>query len=186
MKYTEKKIREKLFTKKEIKRVIDEEYKIFENINKNYSSIEEFNKAGKEHNKKIIKDGERYKLIIDGDGFVTFDTKEDAEKFLEREKTMIISTANAIISGTDDDYITARMSLLFDNLKKASDEDKQEFIRLAEINNRVTKREEAICVGNYLYFNMGENYVAMNIHNLSSKTVKEVDYSDFVITKDIK
>lgn len=175
-----------VFTEEEIKHIIDDEYKIFESINKRHSSINEFNKAEKENNEKIIKDSEKYKLISDGDVFEIFDTKEDVKKFLEREKAMMISMTNAILHGFDEQYTVARMSLMYHNLQKASDEVSEEFSRLAEINNRVNQEEELICVGNHVYFNMGDNYIKMNIHDFTKTTVKEVDYSDFVVTKGIQ
>lgn len=174
------------FTKEKIKSVIDEEYRILRKINKKYSSINEYNKASKNDNEEIIKDGIKYKLISDGDVMEIFDTKKDAEKFLKKEKTRLIRLTNSLMYKLSDEHYTARLSLLFDNLQKASDEVNGEVVRLLEINNSVNKKSELICVGNHVYFNMGDNYIKMNIHNLEKTTVKEVDCSDFVITKDIK
>lgn len=175
-----------MFTEEEIKHIIDGEYEVFERINKKYSSIAEFNNAEKEcNNREIIKDkdSEKYKLISYGDVFETFDTKEDVKNFLEREKTMTIRMINIILHELNEQYFIARMSLLYHNLEKASDEVSKEFSRLAEINNRVNQAEEIICVGNHVYFNMGDNYIKMNIHDFTKTTVTEVDYSDFVVTK---
>lgn len=177
MKYTEKELKEMLFTEEEIKRVIDEEYKSFERIKKEYSSIDEFNKAKKDKNEEIIKCDNGYKLISNGEELESFKTKKETENYLKKYGEGIMRLVNYVLSENSNDYFGARISIFFYSLENA-DEETNDFI------GKNANIEEVLFVGNHVHFNMGEEYVVFNIHNLSRTTAKEVDYNDYVITKD--
>lgn len=171
-----------IFTVDKINAIINEEKERKESIEKKYSSIEEFNKAEKKDNEEIVKDGRKYKLISDGFVSESFDTKNDVDNFLKKESLQAIRLLNYFLSEMSNDYFIARISLMYHNLQNASEEVCDEVGRLSEINDKVTQKKEVICVGNHMYFNMGENYVSMNIHDFSKSVVEEIDYNDFVIT----
>lgn len=166
-----------LFTTEEIKFVMDKEYERLERIKKMYSSIDEYNKVKKKDNEEIIKCKNGYKLISDGIELESFKTKKETENYLKKESKAIIHNVNYILSESSNDYFGARISIFFYSLENA-DEETNDFI------GKNANREEVLFVGNHVYFNMGDNYVVFNIHNLHKTTAKKVDYNDYVINKD--
>lgn len=212
MKHTEKELEKYLFTEEEIKRQMEEEKYFYDRTITKYKDIKSYNEcdddeyAKKEYIKKI---GNKYVFFYGEEKCEEFETIKEVEDCLCGVKASELWRINRQLSLLDDNYFYARVSMLYKNLLKKVDSSEislelEEWIKKwikdsidfrHDFFARIIIPHETEIVGNYLYIKIKDDnhggiyddmYARIDINTLEKGIVKEVDYSDFVITKDIK
>lgn len=212
MKYTDKELEKYLFTEEEIKKQMEEEKYFYDKTITKYKDIKSYNEcdddedAKKEYIKKI---GNKYVFFYGEEKDEEFETLKEVEERLCSVKASELWRINRQLSLLDDNYFYARVSMLYKNLLEKVDSSEislelEEWIKnwikdsidfRPDFIARMIIPDETEIVGNYLYIKIKDDnhdgiydgmYGKININTLEKEIVKEVDYSDFIINKDIK